>query len=136
MSTWLNDFRWDWWFTGTFRKPMKAHVAKPHFEEYLDTLDPSSYAFIALEKHYLGDGVHVHALTGNTGHLWRSGAWALWNNTYGRCRILPYVAGRGAGFYLTKYITKDRLADWDCFRMEGRRPDPEILTMVKDVFLQ
>jgi len=112
---WLSRYPWDWWATFTFRRPLANPIlAKKHFESFMGPYKDVFY-FVAVERFFMKDDCHLHALLGNCSDLSAKEFWAGWYKKYGRCRTEAYNAGLGARFYLFKYVTKD-LFDWD-FRL-------------------
>lgn len=113
---WLNKLPWDWFFTGTFKEAVCDFTAVNRFKRWVRCIAEEETAkptcFYALEY---GKGLretpHVHALIQlNKGGLFeirRDTYWKLWFDINGRNQIKPYDKGRGAGYYLTKYIGKE-----------------------------
>lgn len=108
-SDWLSFYDWDYFVTLTYAKtcylPATALAkAKRWSKQYY-----FQRAIFFVENFHWSDGVHLHGLVKmNEGlKLQASELWQSWFDKYGICRILPYIAGKGAEHYLTKYISKD-----------------------------
>jgi len=56
---------------------------------------------------------------GNLDGVRREKYWGLWFRQNGRGRILPYDAKLGAGYYLTKYVVKDRYSRTEHWEVVG-----------------
>lgn len=54
----------------------------------------------------------MHALISSVGNLHRLEWMDEWNRRAGFARIRPFEPGRGATYYVAKYITK-QIGDWD-----------------------
>lgn len=110
---WLNQFKWDWWATFTFRRDTSPYRAKKSFLRFIrGNLHRHAYYFMVVEWHSYRDCVHLHALVGNVDKVRRLSTMDRWYATYGISRIWPYDTRLGARYYLSKYITKE-LSDWD-----------------------
>lgn len=110
VAEWLNGFDWDWWATFTFRYACNPYSAKKSFVRNFQ--GQGIDYFYASE--WCGDyhGVHIHALMGNCYGIRRLTIMDKWFKRYGIARVLPYDRGKGARFYVCKYIVK-QVADWD-----------------------
>lgn len=123
-AEWLRLYRWDVWFTGTFRTPMSAAGAQGVFAQYMRALNRARheqygevarredrvYAAMALERGPHDGRVHVHALIGGLGRhpavLSASRqAWA----PYGDVWAPPYdprLDVRGTPYGAARYLCK------------------------------
>jgi len=138
-------YPWDWFCTFTFSNPsVTADGAHYWFRRYLARAEglTKPYAFRADEYGGQNGRLHLHALVGNVDHLLRfcgerlsSNRWGTeccWLHRWpcGHARILPYDPGRGARFYIAKYVTKN-LGDWELmgfdeglvFKSEKEKPN-------------
>lgn len=115
-------YPWDWFVTLTFARVVSPGGAQHIFQSYLDEIGREGvakpYAFRADEYGPLFGRFHLHALIGNVRHLnfycgnklppktW--GQRCCWLHRWycGYARISPYDPAKGAGFYLSKYVTK------------------------------
>ena len=117
LGDWLTaNFRWDWFTTHTFKDEkitpkqanaswfawwnsirLMAKAAKIPRPYYVRVAEP--------QKARSTPTVHYHALIGGVEPLPRLFAKDLWEVS-GFARVLPYEAGRGASFYIGKYLTK------------------------------
>ena len=127
---WLDRYRWAAWATLTFRWNPSPKSALESFRRWL--LGPrvsdsyvleegasdrpqrplwvggEPYFFVATEEGKLNGRTHLHALLGtNRGRLDRRIGFEEWFHRNGRARILPYDQGRGASFYISKYVIKE-----------------------------
>ena len=109
---WLNEFKWDWWATFTFKRDTSPYRAKKSFLRFIRGVNRHAYYFIAIEWHHYRESVHIHALVGNVPEVRRLTEMDRWFATYGISRIWPYNRNLGARYYLSKYLTKE-LTDWD-----------------------
>lgn len=137
MGEWLNQFAWDWFLTVTFREDVSDYYARWAVEHTLRWLERRLRgpvgAFWAIEKHkYRGGGnpaaltPHFHALVTNVAPLSRRDTWRYLFGKFGRSRIEPVIKGKGATYYVGKYVGKEALeqGDWGIWR-------PEIFTYVE-----
>lgn len=120
MSVWVDQFDWQFWFTGTFQ-PDKSYrdtiKTKRAFQRFIDRMGkdfqkPNIEYFLAVERFKHGDFTHCHALMNGLDGMTFKQIGESWRNLYGREKIEAYQKDKGANFYLTKYVTKD-LCDWD-----------------------
>jgi len=65
-----------------------------------------------VERFKHGDFTHVHALLNGLDGLSYRQIGETWRQRYGREKVEGYEAGKGANFYLTKYLLKE-VCDWD-----------------------
>lgn len=122
-GNWLSQYPWNFWATLTFRfKVEKTLNAKRYFHRWLSQVSKKygvrpSY-FFAVEFFASGESNHIHSLLylphNDLFHKnpYIEPAWRMWFERYGRARIEVYDPGKGARYYLAKYITKD-IHDWD-----------------------
>ena len=129
---WISDFaKWDWFFTGTFRDVSEEERARGYTQRGPGFANSAWYKFIGSlvcplgvgkwfrvfeYQKFRGSGLgvpHIHGLIENVGDLRRDEAWKWWFERYGFARILKYDEKMGAGYYLSKYVTKD-LGDIQC----------------------
>ena len=116
-GTWLKTFPWDFYFTGTFAKPVTANGARFLLSQFVEKIEQASSTtvnmFWAVEKGTIGGNVHVHGLIGNTGTLPPSCgsesrscasicATHLWH--VGKAQVQPYEPNGAAPFYISKTI--------------------------------
>jgi hypothetical protein len=116
---WLSTPPWEWYTTHTFRldyvSPKQADRA---WYAWLNAVRigakyangtsiwgaTAPYYFRATEYQDRGT-LHYHALVGGVGDLRRLDYKDLWE-MYGFARVEAYEAGKGANFYVGKYLTK------------------------------
>ena len=119
MAEWVNKFNWQYWFTGTFN-PEKSYrdtiKTKRAFERFLGDLRRNFNKkdieyFLAVERFRHGDFTHCHALLNGLDGLTYRQIGETWRKRYGREQVEKYDEGKGANYYLTKYVTKD-VCDW------------------------
>lgn len=128
LGEWLSQPKWDWYTTHTFRNDkdsqssfVSAKRADKAWYSWFNSLRlsaeiarqaPSIYGvgspFYFRVAEYQDRGtLHYHALIGGVGDIRRltyKDLWELW----GFARVLPYEVGRGANFYVGKYLTKSQ----------------------------
>lgn len=122
LGKWLNGFEWTWYATLTFRFEVKDPInAKKYFIKWIrliknDIVDDICY-FVAVERFRGNFGTHLHSLIW-VGHQ-EDGKnrlilpyWSIWFEKYGRAKIELYDKNKGAGYYLSKYVTKE-ICDYD-----------------------
>jgi len=121
---WLQGYAWEVWGTAEFdpQKPLRdALRARAYVERYIKNSlyrpgVPFSY-FLAVERFSHSMNTHVHFLLAGVGGLtYREMGAPWWEKHHGYFYVEKYDPKLGAGFYLTKYITKN-LCDWD-FRLK------------------
>src|SRR5947209_1395633 len=127
LGVWLKTFAWDWYFTGTFAKPVTVKGAMHILSEYVRSLTEAAGTDATMcwfaETGQLGGNVHVHGLIGNVGTLktfcgceWRSCTSHcgvhLWR--FGKAEISPYRNEGAASFYISKavFTRKSSTAEW------------------------
>lgn len=126
---WLSkSWRWDWWVTLTFDQRKLEQGSSTHtavgwsqsdrfWREWLrdsvgdsessDGLVPSVYWLRGREPNPYRYGTHFHALVGGVPtDTSRRLAWEAWFKRHGMARVEPYDPTKGAGFYVSKYVTK------------------------------
>ena len=117
---WLSNTAWQWYVTQTFKlnyvSPKQAdrawyswfNTVRTHAKNSGDALSVygigAPYYFRATEYQDRGT-LHFHALVGGVGDLRRLSFKDLWE-LHGFARVEAYDAGRGANFYVGKYLTK------------------------------
>jgi hypothetical protein len=111
VASWLTNFNWDWWATFTFRYRIHPYSAKKCFTNFFNPYH-LDYFYVAEWFANTLQGVHIHALMGNTYGIRRLTTMDKWSNRYGWSRIFPYDSKLGARYYVCKYVTK-KVADWD-----------------------
>jgi len=123
---WVKDLAlWDWYATLTFRDPSEEEQRRGYTQRGVRYADKAWGLFLGVLTLPLGgmdwfrafefsmwrgkgQGVpHIHALMSGVADLRRDEAWQWWFNRFGFARILPYNRELGAGYYLTKYVTKE-----------------------------
>ena len=135
---------WSWFFTGTFRDPSDEEIKRGYTQrgwKYADKawdsfvgslcqcLKTDSWVRVFEFQKFRGNGMgvpHIHALVAGVDELWRKDAWSWWFDRYGFARIVRYDERRGAGYYLSEYVSKDLSSirfseDLFCKVIEGRR---------------
>jgi hypothetical protein len=134
LGEWLSRFDWCSFATLTFRPEFSTtstFVALKRFETFCKGLERDYkckiFYAVFVEKFKLSEDVHLHCLmmgipgsgmeSGNAGHdafiekeAYKD-VWSRWFEKWGRCQFLKYASGRGAEYYLTKYVTKE-FSDW------------------------
>ena len=122
MADWVDRYDWQMWFTGTFN-PEKSYrdtiKTKRAFKMFLKDLK-DNYGknqiefFLAVERFRHGDFTHCHALLNGLDGLTYRQIGETWRKRYGREQVERYDQGKGANYYLTKYVMKD-LCDWELY---------------------
>ena len=125
----LSQFKWAWFFTGTFgyrartpavwrcwhrylqriRKSMKGPVDRNEYGDIPDDAyeDVELASFAVMERGKLRGTPHLHAFVAGVEDLPRAYWWKDWFDRTGRAELLPYDPTRGAAYYLTKYVLKE-----------------------------
>jgi hypothetical protein len=119
---------WDWYATLTFRDPSPEEILRGWTKIGMGYSKRAGDAFLKLLGEMKGLGTHYwfrareyqrdrgvphyHMLIGGVEDLRRDEAWKWWYDNFGFARILPYEVGKGARFYLCKYVTKE-LGDFE-----------------------
>tara|TARA_Y100000310_G_scaffold96728_1_gene94494 strand:+ start:711 stop:1178 length:468 start_codon:yes stop_codon:yes gene_type:complete len=126
---WLSGLAtWDWWVTLTFRDPPIGTpgwtrpgfaTAKRGWRDFVGLLQAGIYRsdeqlkwFRAFEIQRWRGAPHIHALVGGLGEKRYLPAGNFWLLNYGYSKIEEYDKSLGAGYYLSKYVTKE-LGDMD-----------------------
>lgn len=106
----LSQFPWDWFVNLTFRGEVPTFRAYRIVDKFLRDLEAAAsvpiHWFRADEYGTRFGKFHMHLLIGNVAHLRRLYWMDEWNRRAGYARILPFDSGKGAVFYVAKYITK------------------------------
>jgi len=122
-AEWLDNYRWDWWATLTFRFVVKDTIkTKQYYRNWIQK-DVQPFVsekigyFLAVER--FGDGIntHIHSVIRvgketNGENIYIYPFWRKWFERYGRARIEVYDERKGGNYYLSKYISKE-ICDWD-----------------------
>ena len=132
----LSPFPWDWFCTFTFRvrvepawtacgRSDRGHQSDGQvstfsahrlFARFMRDVEAASgqpaFWFRGDEYGPAGGRFHIHALVGNVAAERRLYWMDEWNRRAGYARILPFEAGRGAAYYVSKYVVK-QFGDWD-----------------------
>lgn len=118
---WLSLPQWDWYTTQTFKagyvSPRQADRAWYSWFNSLrisaraNGLTPSIYGELApfyfrVAEYQDRGTLHYHSLIGNAGDIRRLTFKDYWELN-GHARVEAYDPGRGANFYVGKYLTKD-----------------------------
>lgn len=110
---WLSGFEWDWYTTHTFRSEyVSPREADRHWYSWLNSLRlsaqiahlPAPFYFRVVEYQDRGT-LHYHSLIGNCGDIRRLTFKDYWE-LFGFGRVEKYEAGKGANYYVGKYLTK------------------------------
>lgn len=75
--------------------------------------------FLAVERFHHGDFTHCHALINGVDGLTYRQVGETWRKRYGREQVERYDQGKGANYYLTKYVVKD-VCDWDLYVRDAK----------------
>jgi hypothetical protein len=127
LSEWVDQFEWQFWFTGTFQ-PERSYrdtiKTKRAYEKFISKLSKDFNMhnieyFLAVERFKHGDFTHCHSLINGLDGLSYRQIGETWRSLYGREQVESYIKDKGANFYLTKYVTKE-LCDWD-LRIDKRK---------------
>lgn len=129
LGQWLDVHRWTYFATFTSREEMTQKMARRYAESILRRIRDKQLKNEApercamawfVESHKEKKGVHIHALI-KCGLL-KETITKEWlsltkikheSKTNGYARLLTYVPDFGASFYISKYIVKGGLIDWD-----------------------
>jgi hypothetical protein len=119
---WLSLPAWDWYTTHTFKadyvSPKQADKA---WYSWFNSLrlaarvggfspalfGPAAPFYFRVAEYQDRGTLHYHALIGGVGDIRRLSFKDLWE-LYGFARVEKYDPGRGANFYVGKYLTKDQ----------------------------
>jgi len=113
LGEFLSRPQWEWFVTQTFRAEyVSPKEADRHWQAWLNTLCQASrnkglerpFYFRVTELQNRGT-LHFHSLIGNVGDIRRLLFKDFWELN-GYARVEAYDSGRGANFYLGKYLTK------------------------------
>ena len=111
---------WEWYVTNTFKldyvSPRQAdkawyawynsvRVAVKAINKAPSVYGPGTPFYFRVKEYQDRGTLHFHALIGNVGDLRRLSFKDLWE-CYGFARVEAYEAGKGANFYVGKYLTK------------------------------
>jgi hypothetical protein len=122
---WLQMYAWEVWGTAEFdpKRPIRDAIrARGYVQRYISSVLersglPLSY-FLAVERFSHSMNTHVHFLLAGVSHLtYEAMGSPWWEKHHGYFYVRKYDPSLGAGYYLTKYITKD-LCEWD-FRLKN-----------------
>lgn len=109
-ADWLSKQRWDWFWTGTFRKNYSVDGARRASQRFFEQFPGLELAVIFIEPGELYGKIHTHGVL-NFNMLERPPITAIssrWWKSYGYCRIEPPRDVAGVSRYVSKYITKNR----------------------------
>jgi hypothetical protein len=134
LGNFLDTQHWDLWCTFTTLHELTLSGARRAIIRFTNNLHTSKNLpitiFWASEKFDLKDGFHMHGLIrfnnvnewkGNTREKFKEvvNTWQVVNNTkLARFKGERFDKGRGAGSYLTKYITKE-ITDYDLMNSQS-----------------
>jgi len=139
LGQFLDKQNWTYFATFTSREEMTQKMARRYADSILRRIraiqeknESSTKCAMAwfVESHKEKKGVHIHALIKT--NLMKETITRDWlkmtnikmsGKTNGYCRILTYIPDFGASFYISKYIVKGGLIDWDCMQYEGSLND-------------
>lgn len=120
MAEWLARFEWQIWATLTFDSKIETgdtFTALRRFERFIKQMEKTFKTKLDyvcfVERFHSSDKCHLHVLIKGfdlTPELYKD-VWTLWFKRYGRATVEEYEQGKGAEYYLTKYVTKD-ICDW------------------------
>lgn len=139
MGNFLSRYDWDWWGTITFREDVGTYTAENRIKQFLRWLERQKprrrvAAFYALERHrWRGDNStltpHLHFLVTGVADLRRDLAWRYSFDRNGRTQIEPYDPGKGAAYYISKYVGKEAFGtgEWDVWRPGVLKLDKQLL---------
>lgn len=130
VSSWINTFQWQYWFTGTF-KPERSYTdtmnAKRAFMRFIGDLGKKYHKsdiefWLALERFKFGEEVHCHALLNGLDGLQYRQIGETWRKRFGREQVEGYDPEKGANHYITKYIVKEA-CDWDFKILQNKKSE-------------
>jgi len=107
----IGEVPWDWFTTHTFKADyVSRKAADRSWYTWFDAVRTSAGSsrepyYFRCEEYQDRGTLHYHALVGGVGELSRlllKDAWEM----DGFARVLPYDPGRGANYYVGKYLTK------------------------------
>lgn len=106
----LDHYNWTWFTTLTFKDFPKTYTAQnrvKRFLRYVERIERHKVAwYMCMEYTKLGCP-HFHLLMGNLEGARYSKYFTWWFTRYGGARFKVYDPGKGATYYLTKYVIKD-----------------------------
>jgi len=129
LGQFLDKHNWTYFATFTSREEMTQKMARRYAESILKKIrdkqvlneSPERCAMAwFIESHKEKKGVHIHALIKCS--LLKETITKQWlhmtnikqeGKTNGYCRLLSYIPDFGASFYISKYVVKGGLIDWD-----------------------
>lgn len=120
MVAFVDQFEWQIYMTGTFLPDQSYRdtiKTKRAFGRYIGDLrnkykkNEIEY-FMVAERFKHGDFTHVHALLNGLDGLSYRQIGETWRDRFGREQVERFEKGKGADFYLTKYLLKE-VCDWD-----------------------
>ena len=120
MVAFVDQFDWQIYMTGTFLPDQSYRdtiKTKRAFERYIEDLRKKYKKseieyFMVVERFKHGDFTHIHALLNGLDGLSYRQIGETWRDRFGREQVERFEKGKGADFYLTKYLLKD-VCDWD-----------------------
>ncbi|MBA7689866.1 hypothetical protein ES703_98385 [subsurface metagenome] len=110
----LSQPQWEWYVTQTFAGDfMSPKLGDKHYYAWLKSLElackardmPRPFYFRVTELQQR-EVIHYHSLIGGVGDIRRLSFKDFWE-LHGFARVEAYEPGRGANFYVGKYLTKD-----------------------------
>jgi len=122
MTSWVDQFDWKIWMTGTFKPEFSYRdtiKTKRAFQKFIMDLrinykkNEIEY-FMVVERFKHGDFTHIHALLNGLDGLTYNQISDAWRNRFGICQVEGFIKNKGADFYLTKYLLKE-VCDWDIY---------------------
>lgn len=130
VARWAREGRWRWWVTLTFRRPRRDYIAAQVTIERelakLPAMLQPTLVLCALEAHASGC-LHAHALWSATPGRQACMGYAWWNEWWykrqGIARFYPYDPGKGAAWYITKYLLKGEHVDSHWFVWSAHKED-------------
>ena len=117
LSTWLQSYPWDYFFTITNRRPRRDAIAFMRDIERTTGDDCYARMFIACEPHKFNHNLHAHgilSLSEPASLPWRGANyrpttgefWDEWYHRFGRTRVEPVLSRADVTNYCVKYVTK------------------------------
>lgn len=114
-SKFLNQFRWSWFVTLTFRHIVSTKTANTKWNRWLREIkkETDKIGYFRVTEYQQRGALHYHALILGVEILRRLTYMDIWKDIAGGyARIFEYDPTKAARFYLcNKYITKE-LVDW------------------------
>lgn len=107
----LNRYKWSVFLTLSSKRTLSLEAAKRMAIRKIRSLTRDVSYFVVAEG-TMWETHHVHVLMGNIDETHLLEIYKKWKKEYGRIWPLSYDPARGAQYYMTKYITSDRM-DWD-----------------------